>query len=282
MYTNLDMNCLRTFVMIVDSGSFADAAERVGRTASAVSLQIARLEEQVGVKLFRKQGRRMVPSPDGEHLLVTAREVLALNDQAVDALAHAALSGEVRIGAIQDFADGALPQVLSRFRQSHPGVRIAARVDRSKSLADAVDKGALDLAVGVSGWSSRRHVPIRTDKMEWFGEKTLRLSRDRPVPLAVFEQPCSFREAAITALNEAGREWDIVFTSPSLSGLRAAVKAGLGVTVRTSLSFAASLKPLPKSSGLPDLPTVDFALYTAAELSAPARRLSELIADHLK
>lgn len=282
MRINLDMDCLRTFVTIIDVGSFAEAAQRVGRTAPAVSLQIGRLEEQVGAKLFQKVGRRMVPSPEGERLLGTARNVLDLNDQIVEALSHQPLSGEIGIGAIQDFADTVLPSVLAQYRLSHPRVRITARVDRTTALIDAIGKGALDLAIGVSGWSSRPHEIIRKDKMMWLGSADFVLPEAGPVPLAVFEPPCSFREAAINALNEAGREWEIVFTSPSLSGLRAALEANLGITARTSKSFQGDLRALPRSSNLPTLPSVDFALYTRPDLPAPARRLCEIIVDQLK
>ena len=280
--TNLDMDCLRTFVTIVDVGSFAEAAQRVGRSASAVSLQINRLEDQVGAKLFQKVGRRMVQSPDGERLLNAARQMLDLNDRVVETLNHQHLSGEIGIGAIQDFADSVLPSVLARFGKAHPRVRITAKVDRSKALADAVDGGALDLAIGVHGWSSRPHKKIRTDKMVWLSSTDFVLADAERVPLVVFEPPCSFRDAAISCLNQAGREWDIVFTSPSLSGLQAAIEAGLGITARTSNSITGSLRPVPQSSRLPKLPSVDFAIYTKPDPSAPASRLCEIVVDELQ
>lgn len=282
MAKNLDMDCLRTFVTIVDVGSFVEAARRVGRTASAVSLQIGRLEDQVGAKLFRKVGRRMVPSPEGDRLLITARQVLELNDQVVEALSHHDLSGEISIGAIQDIADGVLPSVLARFTQAHPGVRLTAKVDRSKALAEAVDNGMLDLAIAVHGWSDVRHKRIRRDKMVWLGASHFKLSDTDTVPLVVFEPPCGFRDAAINSLNSAGRDWQVVFTSPSLSGLRAAIEAGLGVTARTLDSFQGQLGPLSRSSRLPKLPSVDLALYARPNLTAPASRLYEIIVDEVQ
>ena len=273
---------MRTFVTIVDVGSFAEAAQRVGRTASAVSLQMARLENQIGAKLFQKAGRRMIVSPEGERLLDTAQQMLNLNDQIVEALAHQHLSGDISIGAIQDFADSILPSVLARFRQAHPRVRITAKVDRTKALADAVDSGSLDLAVGLYGWSSRKHKKIRTDKMLWLGSADFVLAESEPVPLVVFEPPCGFRDAAINSLNQAGREWQIVFTTPSLSGLRAAIEAGLGITARTLISFHGNLRPLRQSSKLPKLPSVDFALYTKSGRDACTSRLGEIVVEELR
>ena len=282
MTTNLDIDCLRTFVAIIDLGSFAEAARRVGRTPSAVSLQIRRLEERLGTKLFGKVGRRMAPTPEGETLLVTARQVLALNDQAVEALAHRSLSGEVAIGAIQDIAENLLPGVLSRFAKAHPGVRITAKVDRSKRLAEMVEEGTLDLAIGVHGWSGRPHDAIRTEPMVWLGGENFVPEASGAVPLVVFEPPCGFRDAAIESLNRKGRTWEIVFTSPSLSGLRAAVEAGLGVTVRTPSSFEGKLQRLPAAARLPKLPSVRFALYRKADLGAPAARLCEIVTEVLQ
>lgn len=281
MITNLDMDCLRTFVTIVDLGSFAEAAQRIGRTASAVSLQINRLEEQVGVKLFQKMGRRMMPSPEGERLLSTARQVLDLNDQVVEALAHQTLSGEISLGAIQDFADSVLPSVLAKYRQSHPNVRITARVDRSQKLVEAVESGQLDLAIGVDGLSGTSVRTVRRDRVEWLGHEDFELSAGEPVPLVMFEPPCIFREAAINALNRAGREWQVVFTSPSLSGLRAAVEARLGLTVRTYNSFQGQLRPLPSSAKLPDLPAIEFALYAKPDLNDSGQRLCEIFIEQL-
>lgn len=279
---NLDMDCLRTFVTIIELGSFAEAAEAVGRTASAVSLQVNRLETQAGARLFHKVGRNRIPSPEGERLLETARKILDLNDRVVETLGHPQLTGEIKIGAIQDFADSVLPSILARFKLAHPQVRITARIERSKALAEAVDKGTLDLAIGVHGWSTRPHKKIRSDKMVWLGGSGFTLARTEPVPLVVFDPPCSFRNAAINALDKKKRDWFISFSSPSLSGLHAAVRAGLGVTVRTMTSFQSDLRPLSRSSQLPKLPTVGFTTYTKEKLSEPAVRLSQIIEEELQ
>lgn len=279
MMTNLDMDCLRTFVTIVDQGSFARAAQTVGRTTPAVSLQITRLEDQLRTKLFQKSGRRMVLSPEGEQLISLARQILALNDRAVESLHHNTLRGEVSIGAIQDFADTFLPAVLSTFKASHPDVRITARVDRSRNLVTAVDNGHLDLAIGVSGLSVNSRQAISFDQIEWFGQKDLCLTGQGPVPLVLFEPPCPFREAALHALNEAGIEWQVTFTSPSLSGLRAAVEAGLGITARTVNSFRGQLPALSAESRLPALPPISFDLYAKPDLTQAAARLGDIVAQ---
>lgn len=274
---NLDMDCLRTFAAIIKFGSYADAARRVARTPSAVSLQIKRLESQVGVALFQRQGRRMLPTAEGERLYAAAVRILDTNDAMISEFAAPRLAGEVSLGSIQDFADTLLPEILSRFDRAYPKVRISVRVERTKALVEAIGKGQLDLVLGVGGLSRRKDLRLHSTRMLWIGSEKLRLDPEAPVPLVLFEPPCSFREAALAALNDVGRKWEIVYTSPSLSGLRAAVQAGLGVTVRTPLLMAPGVAALPKSAGLPQLPVVDFGLYGAPKLSDAAAALKREI-----
>ena len=277
MLKNLDMDCLRTFVAIIELGSYAEASRRIGCIQSAVSLQIRRLEEQLGVPLFQRAGRRMVASPEGERLLPIAQNILQLNDSVVEELALPRLSGEVSLGSIQDFADTILPEILIRFDRTRQKVRLTVKVDRTKVLAEAIEKGNLDLAIGVHGWSRKKDHAIRCEKMIWIGSDAMHLESGARVPLVLFEPPCSFRDAAINSLNQAGKKWDIVYTSPSLSGLKAAVQAGLGVTARTSLLISSGVKTLPESVGLPKLPNIEFGLYEGSEISVAASQLKEQV-----
>lgn len=279
MVTNLDMDCLRTFAAIIRLGSYAEAAQRVGRTPSAVSLQVKRLESQVGVALFQRQGRRMRPTAEGERLYAAAVRILDTNDAVIADFTAPRLAGEVSLGSIQDIADTLLPEVLSRFDRAYPRVRISVRVDRTRALVEAVGKGQLDLVIGVGGLSRRKDLLLHSARMLWIGSEKLRLDPEAPVPLVLFEPPCSFREAALTALNDAGREWEIVYTSPSLSGLRAAVQAGLGVTARTPLLMAPGIMALKRSADLPRLPAIDFGLYGAAKLTDAAVQLKREILE---
>lgn len=276
MPVNLDMDCLRTFAAIIELGSYAAASERIGRTQSAVSLQIRRLEEQLGVRLFQRRGRRMVASPEGERLLPAAQEILQRNDLIVGELAFPLLSGEISLGSIQDFADTMLPEILARFSHTHPTVRIFVKIDRTKVLAEAVDRGEIDLAIGVNK-ATRENDAVRYEKMVWIGADSKQLSADARVPLVLFEPPCSFRDAALDGLKKTGRQWDIVYTSPSLSGLKAAVQAGLGVTVRTALFVSSGLRTMPASSRLPELPRVGFGLYESENPSEAATQLKHHI-----
>ena len=167
---NLDMDVLRSFAVGIDLGSFAKAASRLGRSPSAISLQLRKLEDQVGQQLVQKHGRGLVLTEAGEMMLGYARRLLDLNDAAVSALGSPALTGSVRIGLPQDFAETWLPETLGRFARLHPGVRIDAHVDRNAILRPCLEAGELDLALlwdedGVE----RDGTVIGTLPMAWIG-----------------------------------------------------------------------------------------------------------------
>lgn len=271
--TNLDMDVLRAFVAGIDLGGYARAAARLGRSPSAISLQLRRLEDQVGRPLLRKHGRGLAPTEAGEILLAFARRLLDLNDAALAAARAPAVSGAVRLGLPQDFAETPLPEALARFARLHPEVRIAARVERNAVLRAAFAAGELDLALL---WSEGEAVPpdagLLDLPMVWVGLRN-RPGRTAggPLPLVAFDAPCLFRRAALSALDGAGIPWRMSVTSPSLSGLFAAVAAGLGVTVRTGHGLPAALAPLdPASAGLPALPRLRLTLRNASAAANPA------------
>jgi DNA-binding transcriptional LysR family regulator len=282
MPTNLDPDCLRSLIAIAEFGSFARAAEWMSRTPSAISLQLRRLEDQTGAQLFEKQGRRRVLTEAGEVLLGFARRLIDTNDAAITVLSSTNLSGSVRFGATQDFADTVLPTMLGRFAQAYPDVRLSVRIDHSKALIIAVETGELDLVLAVSHRGNSSQSVVRRDAMLWIGSKNLIIDPMTPIPLVLFDPPCSFREAGLKALDRAGIEWRIVYSSPSLSGLRAAVKAGLGITVRTVNFIENGLNRLGSEEGLPALPDVAFSLYDNLATETPVvAMLRRIITDEL-
>ena len=282
---NLDMDVLRSFVVGIDLGSFAKAASRLGRSPSAISLQLRKLEDQVGQQLVQKHGRGLVLTEAGEMMLGYARRLLDLNDAAVSALGSPALTGSVRIGLPQDFAETRLPETLGRFARLHPGVRIDAHVDRNAILRPCLEAGELDLALL---WDEDRverdGTVIGTLPMAWIGPRHgIVHSADRPLPLILFGSPCIFRHAALEALDAACIPWRISFSSPGLAGLWAAVSAGLGLTVRTPHGLPVSLEALdPLDAGLPPLPSLSLRLLMAPAVKNPAvERLASLLREVL-
>lgn len=262
------MDLVRTFVMGVRLGSFSRAAERVGRTQSAVSLQMRRLEQQLGVRLFHREGRGLGLSKSGHTFFAYAERLLDLNDEALEALAPRDVTGEIRLGIPPDLAETWLPQMLARFSRTHPGVAMEARVDRNSALMDDIARGQLDIALV---WD--RNEPATTASGEfvadlpimWIGQDGASLDTGI-VPLVVMGEPCLFRAHGLSRLEEIGRNWRITFTSSSLAGLWAATSAGLGLTVRTPLGMPRGLTALTH----PELPTLGIVSLRACLTEAPS------------
>jgi DNA-binding transcriptional LysR family regulator len=278
---NLDMDVLRTLAVAMDLGGFGKAAERLGRSQSAVSLQMRRLEERVGRPLFRKQGRGLGLTEAGDVVLGYARRILELNDQALAAARGMDVAGSVRFGVPQDFGETWLPGVLARFTRLHPAVMIEARVDRTNSLVERIGERGLDLAL-LWGKPLPDAVPVKRLPIVWIGAKDYVVKRGEELPLALFDPPCVFRQPGIEALERSRRRWRLAFTSPSLSGLWAAAAAGLAVTIRTPLGLPPQLAPLGRSGDLPKLPEIVLSLYAAEPSLMPAvARLREILLDEL-
>lgn len=291
--TNLDMDVLRALVIAMEHGGFARAAERLGRTQSAISLQMKKLEEQVGQPLFRKVGRTVALTDAGDLLLGYARRLVALNDEALSAARGRAMDGTVRVGFPQDLAERWLPAVLGSFHRAHPRIHVEAQVGRGRDLRARVAQGTLDLALAFGEIDGPAAAPLGTAAatlahlpVAWVAADGFRADPGAdpgtPVPLALLDAPCMFRQHGIERLDGDGRPWRITFTSPSLSGLWAAVEAGLGVTIRTPLGLPDTLTILEPGHGLPTLGSVPLELHRALSAATPAvDRLHDILSDSL-
>ncbi|WP_406946398.1 LysR substrate-binding domain-containing protein [Klebsiella michiganensis] len=256
-----DLDALRSFVTGIDCGSFAQAASRLCRSTSAVSAQLKKLEQQCGADLVVKRGRHLALTQNGEIIMGYARRLLALNDEAQRALQGERLQGEIRIGMQEDFGESLMPGILGEFKRHHPGMRIIARVDRNRALLNALNDNMLDMALLWQAESIQREgKTIGQCRLEWITHPQLDiatlLAEGKPLPLVMLESPCLMRSRSIDCLDRANIAWQVVFISHSLSGIWAAVQAGLGITVRTrigmpgNLRVAGSLLPSPGSLGI--------------------------------
>ncbi|MFJ7354830.1 LysR substrate-binding domain-containing protein [Phyllobacterium sp. NPDC097923] len=286
--TIFDLDVLRTFTTGVDLGSFAKAADRLGRSTSAVSAQLKKLEQQAGTPIFQKSGRGLALTDAGETMLAYARRLLDLNDEAASAIHGIELEGWVRLGLQEDFGETLLPNILGQFARAHPKVRIEARVARNAELLERIASGRLDLALA---WNNS--APLSNSErvmevpMRWVGsinpDMVWQKSGNEPLPLAALEAPCLLRTAAINALDRAGIAWRLAFISPSLGGLWAATAAGLGLTIRTPIGLPGTVQAIsPGANGLPLLPNLGLDLYRAdAEPSPVTARLASIILQAL-
>lgn len=277
-FVNLELDLLRTFVAAVETSSFARAADLVSRTPSAVSLQINRLEELCGEPLFRREGRRFLLTGTGEKLLVHARRLLRVNDETVDDLQLMQHKEVIRLGMAEDIASGCLADVLKRFSLVHPEAYVSVRIGTSAGLVSAVESGELDLAIAYGNQDRPGALHACDQTMCWIGGANERLRRkDSSVRLVVFAAPCTFRTSAIEALERALLRWEVVFESPNLLGQWAAVKAGMGISVRLLCSVPPDLAVLGPEDGLPPLGSISVTVHLARRISAPVHDFRELL-----
>ncbi len=279
-----DAEALRTFVTGIELGSFVLAADRLGRSTSAVSAQLKKLEQQAGTELVQKSGRHLILTGRGEVMMSYARRLLSLNDELSAALLASSLSGSLNLGMQEDFGETLLPAILGTFTRAHPQVQVSASITRNQQLLDGIRHNEFDLAVCWQGddaplfpsSQSLGRIPLR-----WIGPENFALKHyqesGEPLPLLVFEAPCLMRSAATAALDKAGISWRIAFTSRSLSGIWAAMSAGLGITVRTDFGKPAAVRQLNE---LPEPGEVGISLHQSQmQPGDAARYLTQAITD---
>jgi DNA-binding transcriptional LysR family regulator len=281
MRATFDMDALRTMVVGIELGSFARAAAQLGRSQSAVSMQLKKLEEQAGQRLLRRNGRSLVPTEAGDALLAYARRIIALNDEAAASLGAQTAAASVRIGLPQDLFDDVMPDVIARFSRLRPGVHVEVRAGRNYSLEEEVRSGRLDVAVALFPAGSDTHgTHLVTLPLLWLGAKAAaKSSGEEPIPLVLFDHPCLFRQTALQELERNGRRWRLSLTTPSLPGVWAALRAGYGISVRPAYPVPAGLRDVGPALGLPKLPAIELRIITANELSPAASDLREILQD---
>lgn len=271
MISDLPSPLLRSFVAVADGGSLAVAARRIGRSESALSLQMARLEDIVGQPLFDRAARALKPNAAGGLLLAHARAILARIDAArIDLARPGGLP--VRIGIVQDFAASVLRPVLAELRATRPGAEVAIVVGSTADLLRAMGEDRIDTAL-CAGQPPGAKLAARLP-MAWFGTPD-HLAAD-VLPLIGVSPPCPFLAAAQEALDTAGRPWRMALVTPSLDGLRAAAEAGLGLACRTRAGLG--LPPL-RDERLPALPAIAYSVLTRRKGAPPPE--AQGLAAHL-
>jgi DNA-binding transcriptional LysR family regulator len=260
----LDLAIMRTLLAVVETGSFARAARSVGRSESAVSLQVKRLEEQVGEPVFLRAGKQMTLTGAGATLVEYARRLLDLNDEALSAASDSSVDGTVTLGVPHDVAETWLPAVIAGFGRSHPSATLRIVEGRSPILLNRLADNQIDLAVAFSATRPRDALWSANLPMVWIGRSDFNPRKNEPLQLAAFDPPCFFRAAAIASLEHADLDWSIGYASSTLPDLWSAVNLGLGVAVRTPAAVPSGLAVLGREHGLPDLPPFFVSLYGSA------------------
>jgi DNA-binding transcriptional LysR family regulator len=276
----LDLELLRSFVSVVDSGGFTRAGERVHRTQSTVSQQIKRLEEDVGQPLLNRGGKDVTPTEAGERLLSYARRLLSLAEEARDVLARPSHEGAVRLGVPEDFAAYRLAKLLAAFSRSHPGLRLDVRADQSTYLKRDLERADLDLALFKRTAGEKGGIAVWPERVHWVTSKSHpRHTSTGTVPLIGFPAGCLYRAGAIHALESAGRTWHMAYTSSSLAGIQAAVAAGMGLSILSEMAIQSDHRVLTARDGFKPIDKTEVALVASPDASPATLRLADRLAE---
>jgi len=242
-------------------------------------MQLKKLEEQAGQSLFRRNGRGLVPTEAGDSLLMYARRIIALNDEAAASVGATTAAASVRMGLPQDFFEDVMPDALKQFSRKRPAVHVEVRAGRNYSLEEDINSGRLDVALAFfKPNSSNRGTLIASLPMMWFGGKGVNGSEaSGRIPLVVFDHPCLFRQAALQVLERNRLRWRLSLTTPSLPGVWAALQSGYGVSPRTSHCVPSGIRDVGAEFALPSLPAIELRMLYATELSPAASDLREIL-----
>jgi DNA-binding transcriptional LysR family regulator len=279
--SGLDPDLLRAFAYIAEEGSFTRAAERVGRTQSAVSMQMQRLEAALGQRvLVRGKGGVVSLTPHGQYLLERAQQLLALNDAIWSTFRAPPMHGTVRLGTPDDYALRYLPGVLKRFADTHPAVEVQVNCSSSCECIEKLQAGELDLTLCSEGNEPPRWPAdeLWRGPLHWITSARHSPHRVDPLPLALAAGNCSWRLAALRALDATGRDYRIAYTSATLAGTHAPVLAGLAVTVSPLTWLPEGLRALQAGEALPALGETGILLLKAR---APRQPVTDALAAHI-
>jgi DNA-binding transcriptional LysR family regulator len=277
----LDADLLRTFLAIADTASFSAAAERVGRTPSAVSMQIKKLEESVGRRLFARDSRSVALTPFGEALLPDARKLLDMHAQLYARLRTPDLVGAITVGTPDEYASAFLPSVLQRFARTHPGVQVNVICDYSGRLRERLMRKEIDAALITAGefeTEGLTHRVVHEEKLVWLGARDGTAARRRPLPIAVANPECCWRARSLAALNASGVAHRVAYASASAAGQLAAVAGDLAVAPLPLCLANSNLAAIGADAGLPELGTYQIAFIARDEANEVVAALDDHVA----
>jgi len=256
---NIDIDLFRTFLAAIDLGGFNKAAAALGRSQSAISMQLKRMEEGLGCALFERQGRTMKLTASGEKLAGYARRLIALHDQALDAMADTRVDGNVSLALMGDYANNVLPDILAEFTELHPSIIVDVTTGFSADLLKQLG-GRYDLVLSTHPLGEGQGERLRVEKTKWVFSSRHEIPTSDVIPLALLPPGNLFREWAIQALDEAGLRWRMAFTSTSIATVEAAAAAGIAIGVAKEGSARDGLRFLGRAHGFPDLPETEIVL----------------------
>lgn len=274
----IETELLKTFVTIVETQSFTRTGDRLHRTQPAISMQIRRLEEALGKEVFDRSKRQIQLTREGEVLLHYARRILSLSDEAMSRIGQAGLPGIVRIGTSDDYANILLPEILRRFAQAHAEIQVDVLCDNGVAIERKLKDGLIDLALVACRGEVAEQELIRTEELVWIAAAPSQ-AKNRPLSLAVFPEGCVCRAAMAEALDAAGHDWRVGFSSDNIGAIHAAVRSGMGISAVERSLVPAGVRILNQAEGLPLLAPVHLCLKLDRHSDSP---ILDALADEIR
>ena len=276
---SLDVDQLKSFLAIADSGNFTRAAEEVNKTQSAVSMQMKRLEETIGRPIFARDGRASRLTADGEKLVDYARRLVAMNDEAVANFTQPELTGTVRFGTPDDYADLFLPEILARFHRTHPQVNVDVECYQSAVLANHIRNGELDLSVVTFNGGDIHGEALMSAELLWVTSARHQTHMQKILPFAASGQTCGWRKLALQRLTDTGKEYRVAYTSPNFTTICAVVQQGLAVAAMPRICVKQGMRILTEAEGFPQLGAFDIGLI---QKPGKLSRAADALAQHVR
>src|SRR3954465_2640118 len=274
----IDIDQLRTFIAISETGSFTRAADVVHKTQSAVSMQMKRLEERLGRPIFARDGRSSKLTEDGERLLDYARRIIKLNVEALAAFDDKELVGRVRLGLPDDYADRYLPEIMARFSRAYPGVELTVMCQPSVDLVTRIDANDIGLAIVTDCGTPRASETFRRERLLWVTSNRHSTHLEEPLPLALGRTTCGWRRAALECLETIGRPHHVAYTSANASAVASAVLSGLAISICPESGLRPGMRVLNPAEGFPELPSCRVGLVRNPHESLA---LADALAEHI-
>ena len=259
---NLPTDLLRAFVSVIDLGGYTRAADALGRTQPAISLQMKRLEELLDAKLLSHEGRELKLTEEGEALAVYARQLLRLNDEAVAKLKGRSAKGQIRVGLPTDFSVAFLQDAITEFAREQAKVTMSITCDLSRKILDLLHSDELDIAIALLAREKNPYL-VRSweERPIWAVARDLPVNRQAAVPLVTHPEGCEYRRRMTAALRSEGRDWRIAYTTPDIGGLQRAVSSGMGVTALTRKTLLPDMRILAARDGFPAMEPIRIGLF---------------------
>ena len=272
MPRNLDTGLLRAFVTVAETGGMTAAGQALNLTQAAISQQIKRLEESLGTVLIERTRRDLSPTPEGERLLSLAKRLLAINDEIWAEMTSPVERGEVRLGIPYDLVPGYMPGILKRFNRCCPQTHIKLICLSSKDIRAALTRGEIDIGIVEELETGPGGETLMIDRLVWVGAIGGDAHQQRPMPISIGSETCSIRSPVLTALRQAGINWQSVSEISNMDALNATVYSDLAITAMLASTIPPGLTLLPADCGLPSLPHLSINLYIAPDSDSRAMR----------